>query len=334
MNFNEMIKILNCPIDLLDPQVIDIYQSINPLKVQANFISYYFLINSEMIDFIVSSMTHFFNTNKHKYESESESESASKSECIDNIILDYIEDIHKNKENFEYLNQLVFYLTPIHRFLSLSGVLLNFRCKLLNLMNPLRMKNKSNIHISNVNDVILSIESLLTEEICLSLIKYLNELSEKDSFNGLAFLKIPISRFSSHKYQIQILILRVLLIISNYSYEEFKPFEGIKSMAVLELLKQENLITFPAMSVIQRVFESLPQTVGFTKTQELIVAMMNDSEIYDLMCMNVRTSVKSINAYSEYFDETLNDLIQRISDESGIYIDWNELKQYFSIRGN
>ena len=146
------------------------------------------------------------------------------------------------------------------------------------------------------------------------------------------FCKINWSKLNLHCRK-RIIFAKIIQILSTYQYSTLKPFEGIKSLAVLEILQKENNIIFPGISKIKKIFFEMEMKMGFVKTDELLIQLMNDEEVYSFMCEKIRKPVKNLDSDFEFFDENLNELLQRIEIESEKYIDWDEFKQYFSYRG-
>ena len=270
---------------------------------------------------------------------------------IARLTVEFIEFLHSQPGNSAKLNQILYYFKPVHRFVSVSGVLLGFREQILNLkmgatdntcgvrresimnqQNNARHLNPGNSCFGqNLRDIVNYIAE--TPDHPLSSIKWLKEAfasTPADQIHSINSLPLRPEKLALSEAR---LVTYLLAGIFNHQFSEPKPFAGIKSMAVLECFRQENLVSFKYLNRVRRVFDRMPSQVGFVDTGNLVIGLINEEEVYDLMCEKVRRPVKGLCSDAEFFDETLSDLLQRIQDESEPFIDWAEFRQYFSYRG-
>jgi hypothetical protein len=335
ITFNDLIQMLNQPRENVEVSHINSFRALNPYKKEQDFLTYHLFFNLDLISFFQNNLNKFFVKFPNAGEPK-EDEHLHKSRIVDQVTADFIEFLHKKKENSEILNRILYYLEPVHRFLSLSGILLNFQSRVVNELNPLR-KSPSTLNTptlkkqksSEINQVYIKLKQSSFETTDLLFFKdtFKNNQDFKKSFEEINWNKF------SRNGKIGILLARVLHVIFSYQYSTLKPFEGIKSLAVMELLNKENTITFPGIVRVKELFFEMDSKMGFVKTAELLIKLMNDEQIYHMMCDKIRKPIKELDSDFDFFDENLNELLQRIELESEKYIDWDEFSQYFSYRG-
>jgi hypothetical protein len=121
MSVNEFIKVMEVPRNSTPVELVNTFSYCNPHHISSETFSYYIFFGEEN-----------FKTLRELYKGYAKRrESLPQSDMID-----FIESIHKNPKNIDLLNKMVFYVDPVHRVLTLSRILLDFRSEILNRALP------------------------------------------------------------------------------------------------------------------------------------------------------------------------------------------------------
>lgn len=332
LTFNDLIAILNQPRDVARPEDVDIFCRLNPFRREEDFLVYHLFLDNDIISFIKTSAEDFLSDAGR--EGDSDPDSAA-SQSVDEAVVEYIKFIHRKRENSDMLNRVLYYLEPVHRFLSFSVILLNFQSKTLNRPNPLRQSpaksDPKTAKQAQAGELSRVYSILRKDRLGPGDFAALKTLILQSCFDQ-EFAKIRLGRLSP-ACKLKVLVCRLTCVLGCYRYSSLKPFEGIKSLAVLELLKKESNISFTGIGRVKEVFFEMEMKMGFVKTDELLIRLMNDEQAYGHMCEKIRKPLAKMDSRFEFFDENFNELLQRVEVESEKYIDWDEFKQYFSYRG-
>ena len=119
----------------------------------------------------------------------------------------------------------------------------------------------------------------------------------------------------------------------GYSLKTKNDFNGIVSYALLSSCENDNAIEFEHFGYIRSVFNSLKQFEGFVETEELINRLKTDEYLENKLNMNIKNQNQKKQTQNAYAEETLDEVLDRIRQESELYIDFNEFHQYFTVRG-
>lgn len=328
ITFNDLIAILNLPREPLSRECVQIFRSLNPYRCEQNFLVYHFLLDQSMVAFVKQSVQDFL----QKWQCARDC--SSRVGLVEAAAIEYVEHVHRQKRYLEVLNRVLYYLAPVHRVLSLSSVLLNFRSRVVSGANALRKApsdNRAGWETAPDGSLTELRSAFAKDQLGTQDFATFRRLAQGHCFRA-AFDAVRFEKLDAYARQ-QILVSRVLWELASYKYSRHKPFEGIKSLAVLELLEKESSVSFPGMASVEAVFLQMHSRLGFVKTDQLLIRLMNDDRVYAHMCDKVRRPIKGLRADSDFFDENLNELLQRVGAEAEQYIDWDEFKQYFTFRG-
>lgn len=335
ISFNDLIQILNQPRDSVCVPSINIFRNLNPYKRQQDFLQYHFFFNSELLAFLRRNLADFFEQHPDSGKPREDGNWCAY-RVVDQVAVDFIEFLHKKKENSGLLNRILYYLEPVHRFLSLSGILLNFQSRVVNELNPLRRAQGSDSKTKPSHQKSTNLgriyQKLKKSEFDSEDVQFFKTIFSENASLETEFAQLSLEKFDA-TCKSRILLARLLHILFSYTYSTMKPFEGIKSLAVLEILSKENTISFQGIPRIKELFFQMETRMGFVRTDELLIKLMNDEAVYNLMCEKIRKPIKGLDSDFDFFDENLNELLQRIEVESEKFIDWDEFSQYFSYRG-
>ena len=119
--------------------------------------------------------------------------------------------------------------------------------------------------------------------------------------------------------------------IKNFSLPTNEKARSISELAFLPILKKEEIIDIGYLDHIRKLFNQVKNEEGFVDKEDFLIKLRNDDILDEFMNKRVRQSQP--NDDYELYNEILDRLIDRISEEAGDYMDWIELREYFSQRG-
>lgn len=247
---NELVQVLEIPRERITTQRIKEFERNNPIKDRSTFFTYFYLLEDSMLSFLKDKLDSYFNADDERN------------------LVDFIEFVNKDSNNFEFINRVAYYIEPVNRVITLGHILLFLRLEMKEGVN-------NNNNLRNWN-----------------------------------FLKTYITEFR---------------------LKTGDDSRSISEIALLPVLKKEEEIDIDYMPHIKSLFDEIKNEEHFADKDEFIIKIKNNEHMDELMNKRVRYSSKKDDY--ELYNETLDRLLDRIEEEAGDYIDWIEVREFFSQRG-